>query len=91
MCYDIIRRGIRKTTLRLALHEWGGDTGERIRRPTVGRRKHPECRIELARVKTGGGPEGRGIDELQDRRTMCRVLRRWGLDDSWQVVIFCKQ
>ena len=36
MCYDIIRRGIGKTTLVLRLHEWGGDTGERIRRPTVG-------------------------------------------------------
>jgi hypothetical protein len=36
MCYDIIRRGIGKTTLCLALHEWGGDTGEWIRRPTVG-------------------------------------------------------
>jgi hypothetical protein len=74
MCYDIIRRGIGKTTLVL-LHEWGGDTGERIRRPTVGDASIPNAE------SIGSGQEEeegkRGIDELQDRRTMCRVLRRW--------------
>jgi hypothetical protein len=81
MCYDIIRRGIGKTTLCLALHEWGGDTGERIRRPTVGGASIPNAESNWL-----GSRGKRGIDELQDRRTMCRVLRRRRVGDSWQVV-----
>jgi hypothetical protein len=59
MCYDIIRRGIGKTTTCLALHEWGGDTCESIRRPTVGGASIPNAESNWLGSRKEG-PEGKG-------------------------------